>query len=253
MGRYDRIRVFDGTNWRQPRKIFVYNGTNWVDLKADDDVSSSGTLHVYDSIWKDATKHYVSTSQTYYGDWYTVGEFTIANANNYCYCANSSTSGYNRTWDFSCTVRKTSDTDRLVLYVGGSNEGAKIKVIWLADGRIKVECRYSSSGTTHTMYSSNSVGTWGGFVSLRIYQSRGSNTMHIIFNGQETTQTMYGAFTISNAIGKAGSDGINFMYNFYLEGGANSGYGYGTLNNDAINLTSNKSRDSWTEYSGHWE
>jgi hypothetical protein len=252
MGRYDRIRVFDGTNWRQPRKIFVYNGTNWVDLKADDDTSSSGTLHIFDGTWKDATKHYVSTSQTHYSDWYTVGEFGIADANNYCYCPNASSTSLNRTWDFSCTVRKTVDADKLLLYIGSSNESTKIKVIWLANGQIYVETRYNN-GKVRTMYSNNAVGAWAGFVPLRIYQERNSNTMHIIFNGQETTKTMYGAFTISNASGKAGSGGINFIYNFYLEGGSNSGYGYGTISQDATTLTGSNSRDSWTEYSGQWE
>lgn len=253
MGRYDRIKVYDGAQWRKPNYIKVYNGSQWKNLGADDDPTDNGRIKVYNgSSMIEATKHYVSTSQTHYSDWYTYGQFTIANANNYCYCPNASSTSLNRTWDFSCTVRKNSDTDKLLLYIGSNSESTKIKVIWLADGRIKVETRYNS-GTQRNMYSSNSVGVWGGFVSLRIYQGKNSNTMHIIFNGQETTQAMYGAFTISNAGGKAGSDGVNFMYNFYLEGGANSGYGYGTLNDDAINLTGNKTRDSWTDYSGYWE
>lgn len=252
MGRYDRIRVFDGTNWRQPRKIFIYNGNNWIDLKADDDTSQSGTLHIFDALWKEATKHYVSTSHTEYGPWYTTGEFTIANAYNYCYCPKSPTSSESRTWDFRCTVRKTVNQDKLILFIGSSSENTRIKIIWLADGRIKVETRFNGA-TLHSMYSTNAVQASTNFISLRVYQIKNDSTMHIVFNGQDTTQAMYDSFTFSNMIGKAGSDSVNFKDNFYLEGGANSGYGYGTINQDATTLTSNTSRDSWIVTTGQWE
>ena len=253
MGRYDRIKIFDGNSFRKPNRIKVFNGSVWKDLGSDSDQADNGRIKVYNgSSFIEATKHWVVDTTVHYSDWYTYGEFGIASANNYCYCPNASSTSLNRTWDFSCTVRKNSNSDKLLLYIGSSSESTKIKVIWLADGRIKVETRYNN-GTQRNMYSNNYVGAENGFVALRVYQARNNNTMHIIFNGQETTQAMYGAFTISNASGKAGSDGVNFIYNFYLEGGANSGYGYGTISQDATTLTGNNTRDSWTEYSGHWE
>ncbi len=258
MGRYDRIRVFDGTNWRQPRKIYVYNGSNWVDLKADDDTSQSGTLHIFDALWKDATKHYVSTSHTEYGPWYTTGEFTITDSYKYCYCPSSSVSSMNRKWDFWCTIRKTdNNTHKRILYIGSSNENTKIKITWLASGYIQVETRSSFDGSdVKTMQSNNAVFASTDFVSLRVYQNKDDRTMHIIFNGQETTQTMAHPFTITNTIGKAGTDGINFKDTFHLEGGSptsGGGYGEGTINQNATTLTSNTSRDSWIVTTGQWE
>ena len=258
MGRYDRIRVFDGTNWRQPRKIFVYNGSNWVDLKADDDTSQSGTLHIFDSIWKDATKHYVTHSTTVYGDYYTNGEIAIANASHYCFCPNATNNGswqsYNKEWDFECTLKKDSDSDQLVLYIGssGTSETHKIKVIWLADGRIKIENRFNGGGTD-TVYSDNYVSANQGWVPLHIHQDKNSNTTKLWFNGQYKTGNLRRAFSQPNMIGKAGSNSVHFKDNFYLKGGGGSSAGSGTIDQAATSLTSNIARESKTVTTGTWE
>ena len=44
MGRYDKIRYWDGSNWRQPSQVKYWNGTSWVDLGTNE---SSNTKSLY--------------------------------------------------------------------------------------------------------------------------------------------------------------------------------------------------------------
>ena len=55
MGRYDKVRVHDGSSWKQPTTAYVYNGSSWVSL--DNNTSySTNSIYTYDgSAWKRAT------------------------------------------------------------------------------------------------------------------------------------------------------------------------------------------------------
>lgn len=257
MGRYDRIKVFDGSSFRKPNRIKVFNGSVWKDLGIDTNTTDNGRIKVYNgSSIVEATKHYVTHSTTVYGDYYTNGEFAIANASHYCFCPNAKNNGswqsYNKEWDFSCTAKKDGDSNQLLLYIGSSSESTKIKITWLADGRLQVETRFNN-GTTYYLTSDNAVHASQGWVSIRVHQARNSNTMEMWFDGNYKTGTMYGAFSIGNATGKAGSNGTHFKYNFYLQGGGGSSAGSGTISQDATSLTSNTSQESWTDTYGEWE
>ncbi len=55
MGRYDKIRYWDGSAWVQPKQIKYWNGSAWVDLGANDSDNTT-TLNYYNgSAWKRAT------------------------------------------------------------------------------------------------------------------------------------------------------------------------------------------------------
>ena len=47
MGRYDKIRVWDGSNWRQPSRMYVWNGNTWVDFGENTSFETK-TLNVWD-------------------------------------------------------------------------------------------------------------------------------------------------------------------------------------------------------------
>ena len=47
MGRYDKIRVWDGSNWRQPSRMYVWNGNSWVDFGGNTDTNTR-TLNIWD-------------------------------------------------------------------------------------------------------------------------------------------------------------------------------------------------------------
>ena len=44
MGRYDKIRCWNGSSWVQPKQMYVWNGSSWVDFGAND---SSNTRSMY--------------------------------------------------------------------------------------------------------------------------------------------------------------------------------------------------------------
>lgn len=51
MGRYDKIRVWNGSSWVQPSRMYVWNGSSWVDFGTNDS-SNTRTLYVWNgSSW----------------------------------------------------------------------------------------------------------------------------------------------------------------------------------------------------------
>ena len=51
MGRYDKIRVFNGSSWVQPSRMYVWNGSSWVDYGTNDS-DNTRSLYTYNgSSW----------------------------------------------------------------------------------------------------------------------------------------------------------------------------------------------------------
>ena len=51
MGRYDKIRVWDGSSWVQPSRMYVWDGSSWVDFGTNTSTNTK-TLNVWDgSSW----------------------------------------------------------------------------------------------------------------------------------------------------------------------------------------------------------
>lgn len=202
MGRYDKIKVFNGSNWYKPNYIRVFNGSGFLDLGADgSDINKP--LYVYNgSAMLRATLN--RTVTTYYNEAYTIGRFRILPVGQWCLNPTKFA------WNFSCTAMKTQDVDvNLFNSYSATGGNGKTIVTWLADGRIKVYCQ-SYSGASGTRYSSNYVGK-NVRVNIRVYWNKGSTTCYIVFNGVTTSSSFHYAYEISNATNVVG-DGLLMLY-----------------------------------------
>lgn len=64
MGRYDKIRVWNGSSWVQPSRMYVWNGSSWVDFGTNDS-DNTRTLYIWDgSSWVRKTLNRKSNTVT---------------------------------------------------------------------------------------------------------------------------------------------------------------------------------------------
>lgn len=224
MGRYDKIKVWDGNSWRTPTQIKVYR-SGWQDLgTATSD--STRPLYVYkesEHVLKRATLN--RRDYTTIVDQYTTGQFKLKPASGYCYATNSSNVPKIK-WDLNVTIRKTQDIDQTVFVCGHSNEssGSYIKVKWLANGKIKVYNQYKG-GSDDTLTSSNAVMA-GNWVTLHVYTNKSSSTCHIVFNDVDTHGTLNNFFQYIDCRTLVGDTYINFKNTFTASGSKYNGKAY---------------------------
>lgn len=256
MGRYDKIRVYDGSQWRIPTQIKVFN-TVWQDLGTDTSTSTK-SLYVYDSnrTPQRATLNRHDVPVTV--DQYTVGQFTLKPASGYCYATNSSNVG-KYPWNLNVTIRKTRDVEQQIFWCGTKTSGSYIRVRWLADGKISVDNRWDGN-TVDSVTTSDavSINTWH---TLRVYTPKGSSTVQIWVDGVKVkTGTLNNFFQITNATTKVGDTYINFKNNFTASGckysnkaytcdfNASTANGTGSRTADFQNVTHYEDIQYHTEY-----
>ena len=216
MGRYDKLRVYDGTNWVQPTRVRYYQNSAWQDLGLND---SDNTRSIY--MYTDAThKSRVTLNKhttTIIEDNCVAGDgFNLLPVNGYCFCPKYSSSA-DYTFTFECTIRKVSSGDKNIFWTGNGNNNW-FEIVWQNDGRIRVSNRTTyGTGNVETLISSNAVGenTW---VHLKVQQYANSTSMAIVFNGVTTTGNKYQTFVVSNATNKVGQTGIQFKDNLLVQG-----------------------------------
>lgn len=235
MGRYDKIKVYNGSSWVQPSRIRIFANNAWQDLGTNDS-SITKTLYVQkNNAWTRATLN--RTVVTVPGESYAAGDgFQVLPANGYCYCPNSDYSN-NATWFFRATIRKVADGDLNVFYIADGSWTNYLHIKWLNDGRIQVTVACSWGSGTKTITTSNAVGknTW---VYLNVTANKGSYYMNVIFNGVTTGGSMGRTFRVSGASNWVGSSGVHFKNGFEIQGTAYYGSnGYGTTNYRSINLS----------------
>lgn len=51
MGRYDKIRVYNGSSWVQPNNIYMYNGSSWVSFGTNTSTSTKPLYFYNGSSW----------------------------------------------------------------------------------------------------------------------------------------------------------------------------------------------------------
>jgi len=214
MGRYDKIRVYDGSQWRTPTQIKVYHN-GWQDLDTATSYSTK-PLYVYDS---DLNLKRVTLNRRDYTtvvDQYTVGQFTLKPASGYCYATNSNNVG-KFPWDLNVTIRKTQAEEQQIFWCGTKTSGSYIRVRWLANGKISVDNRWDGNSVdTVTTPDAVSINTWH---TLRVYTPKGSSTVQIWVDGVKVaTGTLNNFFQIINATTKVGDTYINFKNNFKAAG-----------------------------------
>lgn len=166
MGRYDKIRVYNGSSWVQPSQIYVYNagwkslGTNTGDNQS---ATNGGVRHLY------ANKYSYSSftratlekkTNTVTTATYSTGSGRVGSTN---YCWNPSQTYSAGDCYVSGTFKKTAAYDQNIFYTRDNN-GADANcfyITWLADGRIRVRTRFNYS-QYYDNYSSGyySTNTW---------------------------------------------------------------------------------------------
>ena len=255
MGRYDKIRCWNGSSWVQPTQMYVWNGSSWVDYGTND---SSNTKEMYawnGSSWVRQTLNRTVTygNKEWYcsgaGGWGTVG------------------SGYSRynlnqnQFHFHCYCMKDYGNDKRIATFGNTSQGWNIT--WLTDGRIQWSTYYSG-GVTHS-YTSNSVSATYTWVTIDVnFNSTGTGAGDLYLNGtwssanrsrrhQYSGQTTYiGNWGVAfrdvvriHGINSGGTSYDDYFYinNFAVKTGAQSN---GILSLTDPNTVTQDSSVSWT-------
>ena len=91
MGRYDKIKVYNGTEFVKPNRIRVFDGEVWQDLGTDDSSFTKSLRVQHEGTFKRATLN--KQINTIEGDKYRDGEFTAQPYNGYCFCPISTKAG----------------------------------------------------------------------------------------------------------------------------------------------------------------
>ena len=229
MGRYDKIKVYDGKNWVQPSSIRVHDGSKFVDLGTN--TSDNKTpLYVVDANKNKVRVTLDKQINTIAGEKYTSGAWNMLPID-----------GYNWNWTgaamaIECMIRRTDNSDKRVFYVGKA--GYFLEVYWLADGRIRINSQYAN-GTVSTYYSSNYIKTTNSWTYLYIYtpqQDRdGKGTVNW---GGTVTNIWTNAFEVSGTTNVVGSSGLHFKSTFTCQGRKyNFGITYFSKNMETISGT----------------
>lgn len=217
MGRYDKIKVYDGSAWVKPTHLRIYNGSGYTDLGKDDSDNKT-PLHVYDANGNLQRVTLNKKVTTVAGETYTDGPWNLLPAGGYCW----NYGGANMV--ISGTIRRTSATDKRIYY-SGNGGSVRIELWWLADGRLKL-ITTNQYGAENVRYSSNYVNVINTWVSFKVYQNYNADYGGIEWNGTYT-QTWTNGFEINaaNVWNTVGSSGLHFKGTFTCQGRQ---YNYGT-------------------------
>ena len=225
MGRYDKIRCWNGSSWVQPKQMYVWNGSSWVDFGTND---SSNTRSMYTwngSSWVRKTLNY----QINYGDkeWYChqSGAYGTFNVNSQ---ANVNQNEFN----FYFYAMKDYDNDKTVAYFGSSSLGWEL--MWLADGRIRWQTRWNGGGSYS--YSSNYRGAYNWSV-INAWGGSGTGNGTLNFGGTTTSinrsyRHQYNSQSLS--LGTWGMAYRGTLRCYGIDGSGNWGDYYSYVNNASV-------------------
>ena len=146
MGRYDKIKVYNGTEFVKPKRIRVFDGSVWQDLGPDD---SDFKKSMY--IRHENTNKRITLNKTYVdipGDSYRDGAFTAQPYNGYCFCPTSAKAG---AYGFELQLyikRGTAGAKNIFKSWGIKLPGNYIYITLNADNTISVStsCTFDSNG-----------------------------------------------------------------------------------------------------------
>ena len=91
MGRYDKIKVYNGTEFVKPNRIRVFDGEVWQDLGTDNSDFTKSLRVQHEGAFKRSTLN--KQINTIEGDRYRDGEFIAVPSNGYCFCPVSTNAG----------------------------------------------------------------------------------------------------------------------------------------------------------------
>lgn len=215
MGRYDKIRVYDGSTWKQPTQIRIYQNGTWIDLGANDSAITKSLSVRKGNNFVRATLN--KSTEVIQGETYTYGkDFVLTEGIRYCYEKSLGD------WIFKATIKKTDNGSKNVYYLGSTN--SYIYITWNANGTVTVTNYYKDYSNPYTITTTNAV-TAGAWVDLEVKSAKGSANATITFNGVKTTGPLYGIWYNVSVKYKIGDDGLYFKGNMTLKGrDYNKGY-----------------------------
>lgn len=232
MGRYDKIKVYNGSSWVTPSRIRTYRNGSWLDFGANNDTAATRILRVCkNSNFVTCTKHAV-VNPPVSTNYRIRGSFSLNPTAGYCFRPMKSA------WYFKGYIRKISSGEKNIFYHGtgspSNKAGTYISIVWNSDGTITVSGRYNS-GTVRSVTTSNAVGT-DNTVYLSVSApkiSSGYATVTVSFNGVQTSFVNYSEFSVSNTSNQVGDSGVEFYNTLEVKGWAYSG----SSNSVSINCT----------------
>lgn len=199
MGRYEKIKVYNGSSFVKPSRIRIYNN-GWQDIGTDTSYSTV-PMYVRKADGSNARATLNRRDYTVVDDQYASGAFNLLPASGFCfYTANAG-------WYFRATIYKESDISNQIFYCG-TGTTSYIKIVWNANGTVTVSVRYNNS-TIYSVTSSNAV-TAGNYVYLNVYAAKGSTKVYVVLNGVTTSATLYNQFIVTSATNVVGSTGMRF-------------------------------------------
>lgn len=241
MGRYDKIKVYDGSSWRTPSRIRAYYNGSWLDFGSNTDTNARRILRVRKSSGMvTCTKHAV-VNPPVSTNYRIRGSFTLNPTAGYCFRPKKSE------WYFRGYIRKISSGAKNIFYHGTgspSNKGGTyISIVWNENGTITVSGRYNS-GDVRSATTDNAVG-----LNTTVYLSvsapsikSGYATVTISFNGETKTFINYSEFSVSNTSNQVGDSGVEFYNTLAVKGWAYSG------SSNSVSINCNVASGSTSEY-----
>ena len=218
MGRYDKIKVYNGTEFVQPSRIRIFDGAAWQDLGANDsDIQTPLNVHNGTDFVR-ATLN--KTQVTVPGESYAAGDgFTVLPEAGFCFCPNSGNLT-NATWHFEATMRKTSDSALNIFNVSitsGSYKGGYIKAVWNANGTVTVSGMLKSGSTVYSVTTSNAVkkDNWVKFI---VDCAKGSSNVNVTLGSTKVTKAFSFNFQSSYVTNTVGATGMHFKETLKMQG-----------------------------------
>lgn len=233
MGRYDKIRVWNGSSWAQPSRIRVWNGSSWQDYGANDSTNTNSIYVWNGSSWVrktlNKTSHYVhQTHYLQYNGGAGVGfgfNYQFYDAN-YKFIVTPDGTGNYMMFEIARTSSSPSYYARFGFYNNGSTFYVYGKSAYNGSGRelnttsngnlaagVKYTINYYCSGSTQylSVYNHSSGATW----------SKSGSASRFQLNNSSGGSTMFAGYSVSgrNLYGK--------VWYAYVKGTWYSGnYGY---------------------------
>lgn len=207
MGRYDKIKVYNGSSWVKPKQIKVYSGSSWLDLGLDDS-SNTRALYLYTDNYQSQRITLNRTVVNIPGESYVTNPFQLLPTDMFSF--------YSARCDiiFRATIRKRASGDKRIFYSGKSSN-IEFSITWLDDGRLQIVMDSSgvSGGARRVFETTNAVGL-NQWVYLDVYMAKNSMSLAVTFNGITTYSSSVARWSVSGSTNYVGDYDIDFKNDF---------------------------------------
>lgn len=235
MGRYDKIRVYNGSSFVQPSQMYVWNGSAWADCGINDSDNRRSAYGWDGSSWR----RFTLNRQVNYGDkeWRCYQD-----GSNGTFNVNSGANVNQNKFNFTFYVNKDYDGAKPVAQFGNTTQGWKIQ--WLADGRIQWSTYYGGNG--YHSYSSNYIKAYN-WTTVSVYSNNtGTGTGTLSWGGTNSTANRSGRHQYRGLTLTLGMWGMWYrgsMRSYGINSGGNYVDMYSNVNNYSV-MTGSQTADN---------